>query len=129
MHKRTANVDFIKIDSVGLGSCVQIGDSSLIQGYTRALALQREQEIFFTSETSLAPYEVFYQSLPMPPIDEQVFFDSISSHSVIKVGSIRVLGLAAGALVHVGNTCHIQRENRSMHIRQMENSKKVNDDS
>lgn len=123
MLNRTAKVDFIKLDSNGIGSCVQIGDSSLLYGYTRAIAIQREQEIFYSNEASFDSYEIFSYSLPIPPLEEPILFQSTSINPIIKVGSIRVSGLAAGAMIHVGNTKHIQRENRSIHVRQLENGK------
>jgi len=123
MLNRTAKVDFIKIDSVGTGSCVQIGDSSSQISFTRALAVQREQEIFFSNEGSFDAYEVFSAPFPIPPIEEHLQFHTASTNPLIKVGNIRVSGLAAGAMVHIGNSKHIQRENRSQHIRQFENGK------
>ncbi len=129
MLNRTAKVDFIKVDSAGTGSCVQIGDSSLLFSYNRAIALQREQEIFYSNEANFDSYEVFSYSFPIPPLDEQITFNTTSLNPLIKVGSIRVSGLAAGALIHVGNTHHIQKENRSIHIRQLENGKGNSDNT
>lgn len=127
MLNRTAKVDFIKVDSSGTGSCVQIGDSSLLLSYTRAIALQREQEIFYSNEANFDSYEIFSYSFPIPPLEEHLLFHSTSINPIIKVGSIRVSGLAAGAMIHVGNTKHIQRENRSLHIRQLENGKEISE--
>jgi spore germination protein PE len=127
MLHRTAKVDFIKVDSAGTGSCVQIGDSSLLFSYTRAVALQREQEIFYSNEAGFDSYEIFSYSFPIPPLEEPILFQSTSINPIIKVGSVRISGLAAGAMIHVGNTKHIQKENRSMHIRQLENGKGSND--
>ena len=92
MLNRTAKVDFIKIDSAITGSCVQIGDSSLIFSYTRAIAVQREQEIFYSNEANFDSYEVFSYVLPIPPLDEQITFHPTSFNPIIKVGTIESLG-------------------------------------
>lgn len=46
MFQRTSYVDQIQINTISFSSSLQIGDSSIINGFSRALAVQRETEIF-----------------------------------------------------------------------------------
>ena len=48
MFKRISKVDSFKLVKSGLlASTIQIGDSNEINGLTRALAVQRQREVFF----------------------------------------------------------------------------------
>jgi spore germination protein PE len=120
MFKRTSYVDFLKINSAGISSVVQIGDSSYIHAFTRALAVQREAEIFFGNEGNFANYSIFTEPIPLPRITENVFLET--NHvpsSGIKVDSIRILGVSASSVVHVGSSKVIQMEARVKHIRHL----------
>ena len=72
MIQRTACVDKIKIDSVSFSSILQIGDSEEIRALSRAIAVQREAEIFFDNEGNFASYPVFSEAIPIQPINESI---------------------------------------------------------
>ena len=44
------------------------------------------------------------------PITEPINIQSTSLNPLIKVGNIDILGLSAGAVVHIGSSEHIQME-------------------
>lgn len=129
MLKRTSKVDSLKIDSVGNSSVTHIGDSSTINGFSRAMAIQREKELFFSNEGNFDDFRIFTSSLPIPPLDEPICVQSTSINSFIKVGSIDIIGISAAALLHIGNSEHIQMESRILHIRQLEPKEKSSNDS
>ena len=104
MLKRTSKVDSLKLDSAGIASVIQIGDSKGINSFTRAIAVQREKELFFSNEGNFNVYEIFSYSLPIPPIDEPITIQSTSLNSFIKVGSIDVLGISAASILHIGSS-------------------------
>jgi spore germination protein PE len=117
--QRTAAVGKVHVESVGIAAVLQIGDSRRIQGFSRALAVQRESEIFFGNEGNFAAYRIFSEPIPLRPITEQV---QMSRHNVspwIKVGTIDVLGVSASGVVHIGNTGDVSMEARVKHIRQL----------
>lgn len=120
MFMRTSFVDFIKVKSVQFSSVIQLGDSSYIQGFSRALAVQREARLFYGNEGSFAEFPVFSKPIPFEPILENVSLqtDNLPSSS-IKVGAIDILGVSASGVVHVGNSKVIQMESRVKHIRQL----------
>ena len=120
MLKRIASVDHIKIDSVIFSSVFQIGDSQQIQGYSRALAVQREAEVFYDNEGEFTAFPIFSEPLMFQPEDTTV--KSFAVHNinpVLKVRSIDILGVSSSSLVHLGNSCDISMEARVKHIRQL----------
>lgn len=119
MLTRTSSVDRLKIKQVAYGSTVQLGDSSIIHAFSRALAVQRESEIFLGDEGNFPSYPVFRRPLPLPPIYEPL---SILRHNltpIIKVTNINVTAVSSSSVLHVGNSKNISMEVRVKHIRQL----------
>lgn len=90
-----------------------------IFGNSRALAVQREAEIFFDDEGDFAQYKVFSEPVPLPSIYEPVIMDTFQVDPVIRVGTIDVKGLSAASIIQVGSTPYISMESRIHHIRQL----------
>lgn len=109
----------MKIDIVAFASTVQIGDSCQISGFSRALAVQREAQIFFGNEGSYRAYPVFSEPIPLIPVNETIQFSTENLNPFIKVGYIDILGVSSSSVVHLGNTRHIAMEARVKHIRQL----------
>jgi spore germination protein PE len=120
MLQRITCVDHIKIDSVSFSSVLQIGDSEQIEAFSRALAVQREAEIFFDNEGNFASYPVFSEAIPFQPAEEQNFVCSTHNlNPVLKVRNIDILGASSSSVVHLGNSRNIAMEARVKHIRQL----------
>ncbi|WP_306807349.1 spore germination protein GerPE [Mesobacillus jeotgali] len=119
MLKRTASVEQIKIDSVIFSSVFQIGDSQQIQAFSRALAVQREAEIFYGNEGNFAAFPVFLEPIPFQSDYENVNIFTHNINPVLKVGSIDILGVSSSSIVHLGNSCNVSMEARVKHIRQL----------
>ena len=60
---------------------IQIGDSNEINGLTRALAVQRQREVFFSNEGDFSLFKIFSYPLPLPPIDEPITIQTTSPKS------------------------------------------------
>jgi spore germination protein PE len=120
MLKRTSKVDFLKVNSGALSSVIQIGDSSVINCLTNAIAVQRQRELFFGNEGNFAAYDIFNISLLPSPIEEQINIRSTSLNPLIKVGSIRLIAISSASVLHIGSTEHVQGESRIKHIRHLE---------
>lgn len=121
MLKRTSAVDALTVDSLQYSSVIELGDSTYIQGGNRALAVQREREIFFGSEGDFSKYAVFSEPIPLPIITERVIMETYHWPGAnIKVGNIRILGVSSSSIVHVGNSNSVQMESRVKHIRHLE---------
>ncbi|RSD29329.1 spore germination protein GerPE [Mesobacillus subterraneus] len=119
MIQRTACVDNIKINSVTFASILQIGDSEQIAANSKALAVQREAEIFFGNEGNFASFPIFSEAIPFQPPDETISSSTQNLNPILKVRSIDILGVSSSSVVHLGNSCDINMEARVKHIRQL----------
>ncbi|WP_316571138.1 spore germination protein GerPE [Neobacillus sp. YIM B06451] len=119
MLQRISKVDSIFVKSALFSSTILIGDAMRIFGNSRALAVQREAEIFFDEEGDFAQFKVFSEPIPLPPIYEPILIDTFQLNPVIKVGTIDVKGLSAASIIQVGSTPYISMEARIHHIRQL----------
>ena len=119
MLRRTSIVDSLKVDAVFFDSVIEIGDSSYIQSFSRALAIQREAEIFFGNEGDFNRYPVFSIPLYFQPIDDEFSMYTEHLQPVIKINSIDIIGASAASVIHIGSSNHISMESRLKHIRQL----------
>jgi len=119
MFQRTSVVNAVKVTSASFASTIQLGDSAIINGSSRAIAVQREAEVFFGEEGNFSKYPIFSEPIPLLPINEAF---SISTHNVlpvIKVNTISILAMSSSAILHVGNSDNVSLEARVKHIRQL----------
>ncbi|MEH7494550.1 spore germination protein GerPE [Neobacillus niacini] len=119
MLERTSVVNTVKVNSASFASTIQLGDSRIINGFSRALAVQREADVFYGKEGNFLNYSVFSEPIPLLPITEKM---TISTHNllpVIKVNNISILAMSSSAILHVGNSENISLEARVKHIRQL----------
>lgn len=120
MEKRTSFVNQIKVDSLQFASVFEIGDIHSINGHDRALAVQRDEEIFYGDEGSFQSYPVFQEPIPLGPITENITIERINKNPFIKVNDIDILALSGSAILQIGSTNHIYLESRIKHIRQID---------
>jgi spore germination protein PE len=119
MLQRTSCVDTINIKIASFSSTVQLGDSCIINGLSRALAVQRETDVFYGNEGNLSPYRVFSEPIPFQPIDEPFSYVRQNPNPLIRVGKIDIIGISSASILHVGNSRHVSMEARVKHIRQL----------
>ncbi|EIJ81912.1 spore germination protein PE [Bacillus methanolicus PB1] len=119
MFQRTSFVDQIYINTISFSSFLQIGDSNMINGFSRALAVHRETEFYYSNEGNFSEYTVFSQPIPITPVQEPFTYQTFNHHPIIKVGKIDIVGISSSSLLHVGNSKHISMEARVKHIRQL----------
>ncbi|MEH7355576.1 spore germination protein GerPE [Neobacillus drentensis] len=119
MLTRTSNVDHLEVKLVAFSSVIQLGDSGIINGLSRAIAVQREEEIFFGDEGNFPSYPVFTKPLPLPPITETISFLQHNINPIIKVNNIDVIAVSSASILHVGNSRNVSMEARIKHIRQL----------
>lgn len=120
MLQRITCVDNITIDAVSFSSILQIGDSEQIVALSRALAVQREAEIFFDNEGNYNAFPLFSEAIPFQKeMRENVIFSTQNLNPVLKVRNIDILGTSSSSIVHLGNSRNISLEARVKHIRQL----------
>lgn len=119
MLQRSSVVNAVNVTSASFASIIQLGDSRIINGFSRALAVQREAEVFNSKEGNFSNYPVFSEPIPFLPINESI---TISTHNIlpiIKVNTISILAMSSDAMLHVGNSENVSMEARVKHIRHL----------
>ena len=119
MLQRTSSVDALNVKITSFASIIQLGDSCIINSYSRALAVQREVEIFYGNEGNFSSYRVFSEPIPLPAINENLSYISHHVNPIIKVNRIGIIGISSSSILHVGNSKDISMEVRVKHIRQL----------
>lgn len=122
MLQRTSVVNAIKVHSASFSSTIQLGDSRIVNGFSRALAVQREADVFFGKEGNFSKYPIFTEPIPLLPITEELTLSTHNTLPVIKVNTISILAMSSSAILHVGNSENVSMEARVKHIRQLFNN-------
>lgn len=123
---RQSVVDKLDILSLAYSSVLEIGDSTMITPYSKALAVQREYDVFLGSEGHFNS-PVFYKPIPMPTIRERVFTRRINESPQIHVHSVFINGASFSGVIQVGSTHFIQGESRVKHVRQLKDNQNNED--
>lgn len=119
MLQRSSYVDQIDIKVASYSSILQLGDSCIINGLSRALAVQREEQQEFGHEGNFAAYSIFTEPIPFAPITENIVYQTHNLNPIIKLNKLNVIGFSSASVLHVGNTKDISMEARVKHIRQL----------
>lgn len=117
MTTRTSIINNFKLNALAASAILQIGDSFILKPKAKVFAVQREVPFFWGDEGNLENYDIYYQAIPQPVITELVNMNIINRSPVIKVNNIRILGVSASSIVHIGSTKIIDAEARVKHIR------------
>lgn len=125
MKKRQSIVDHLKVVSLAYSAVIEIGDSNMILPNSRALAVQRQFEIFYGNEGNFDTYQIFNRPIPVPDITERIMIKRMNEAPTIHVHSVKVLAGAFSSVIQIGSTNIITGEARVKHIRQLgENPRK-----
>ncbi|MCM3595325.1 spore germination protein GerPE [Metabacillus idriensis] len=119
MINRLSIVNKAYVDSIGLSSIFQIGDSVDIVPRVKVYAVQREAEIELGSEGDLKQYNIYSELLPKPLITENIQTAFFHENPTIKVGAVKVTSISSSSVVHFGSSNTISAESRVKHIRQL----------
>ncbi|MEH7416422.1 spore germination protein GerPE [Neobacillus drentensis] len=119
MLARTSSIDHLFVNQVAFSSIIQLGDSCFLNGFSRALAVQREVEFFHGNEGNFPAYKIFRMPLPLPSINEAISISRYNPTPIIKANNIHVTAVSNSSILHVGNTKHVSMEVRIKHIRQL----------
>ncbi len=122
MINRMSNVTSAYVNSVGLSSVFQIGDSLQITPTTNALAVQREEERYYGYEGDTSMYQTFQEEIPQPIIYEAVITNFFHENPRINVHMVNITALSSSSVFHIGSTKDIISEARVKHIRQIKDN-------
>lgn len=119
MFKRTSQVNSTKVINVSLGSVFQIGDSIEVTPQSRALAVQRQTQLFYATEGNFSAFPIFLKEQLIPNFQPDININRYNQKPMIKVNHIRVTSVAAAGVYHIGSTGNVIAETRIKHIRQL----------
>ncbi|OLP63700.1 putative spore germination protein GerPE [Bacillus pumilus] len=122
MIKRTSRVKFTKVNSVGISSVVQIGDTQELCPQVKVLALQRTISLFYGYEggnLDAKEFEVFYEPIPLMLPERSVRTAFYHEKPVINVSSIHIEGVSSSSIFQIGSTCGMNGVARVKHIREL----------
>ena len=119
MLSRTSIVDQFKADTLIFSSVIEVGDSTYVHGFSRALAVHREADTFFGNEGNFLSFKAFSKGIPLVPIEEVISMQTSNLNPAIKVNNIDINGISSSSVVHIGSSKHISMEARVKHIRQL----------
>ncbi|MGM0846810.1 MAG: spore germination protein GerPE [Bacillota bacterium] len=118
MSNRYTIVNEFKIRTLSFSAVLQIGDSKEITSQQKALAVQRERELFFSSEGNFDLYPVFQEPIPFPSPPAPINFSKIDE-CPISVKKIDITGSSFSSVLHLGQTGNVYMEARVKNIRQL----------
>jgi spore germination protein PE len=118
MSHRYSIVNDMKVRTLSFSSVLEIGDSNWIRSETKAFAVQRERELFFSSEGDFSQYPIYNEPIPLPALPETVRMSTIDEMP-IKVNKINITGISFSSVVQIGQTCNVYMESRVKNIRQL----------
>lgn len=115
-------VNYTSVTSVSLSSVFLIGDASQVTPRSRALAVQRQFQLFFTNEGNFEEFPIFTMAIPKPKMDTNLTTNRYNLSSFIKVDHIDVKSVSASSLYQIGSNNYIDAESRIKHIRQLDSN-------
>ncbi|MFS0655991.1 spore germination protein GerPE [Bacillus sp. 179-C3.3 HS] len=122
MRKRTSRVKFIKVNSVGLSSVVQMGDTQQLCPQVNVLAVQRTISLFYGNEgvnVNSKEFQVYAEPIPLMLPERSVRTAFHHENPVINVSSIHVEGVSSSSIFQIGSTCGMKAIARVKHIREL----------
>jgi spore germination protein PE len=118
MGYRYSIVNDIKLRTLSFSAVLEIGDSTEITTSQKAFAVQREREIFFSSEGDFSQYPIFSEPIPLPQPPSPVRITKLDERPIV-VNTINIIGSSFSSVVHIGQTCNVYMESRVKNIRQL----------
>lgn len=118
MPKRISVVNYLEVDIITLGSVLEVGDADEITPRHKALAVQREKELFYGTEGNFN-YPVFTRPIPQPVMHTPVNITRRNESNFIKVNYIDIISVSLASIAQIGSNRIVDTEARVKHIRQL----------
>ena len=105
MFKRNSIVQNVHILSILGASVFEIGDSVRIMAISKAIAVQRESQIFYGNEGNFNAFPIFSEPIPIPisPIPAPII-NKYNELPNICVGRVAIKGVSTSGIFQIGNT-------------------------
>lgn len=115
---RLSIVSNLYMNTVSSSSTVHIGDNVNTALSNTVFAVQREVPFFYGNEGSFAAYPFYQRPFPIPQPPEPVAMCIDNWGSYIRVGNVRVMGIAAASVLQIGSNRLNTSESRIKDTRQ-----------
>ncbi|RDY86900.1 spore germination protein GerPE [Bacillus amyloliquefaciens] len=121
MLKRISRLRSAKVNSVGIGSVFQAGDTNEINMKVKVLADQRTLAVYRDDEGSFnrKEYPIFQQPVVMPLPETGVQTAFCHENPSIRVRNVKVQGVSSASVVQIGSSSVVLGDSRLKHIRQI----------
>ncbi|TXC89656.1 spore germination protein GerPE [Metabacillus litoralis] len=119
MISRYSQVTSAYVNTIGISSVFNIGDSQQITPTAKVLAIQREEERFLGDEGDLSEYPIFEEEIPQPQFYEEVVTNFFHENPRIRVSNVKVIAISSSSVFQIGSTKDIICETRVKNIRQL----------
>jgi len=119
MTARVSTVGNLKVLSINYSAILHMGDCVALTPRSEVLAVQRQVSNYLGDEGNWDSFQTFRQPIPEVLVDETVRLSIRNDSPWLAVGSMKIIGLAAAAVVQIGSNKLIDSENRTLHIRQL----------
>ncbi|MCM3267413.1 spore germination protein GerPE [Paenibacillus elgii] len=116
---RTSVVRSLKVNIVGFGSAVFVGDLVDFSPVNYVFAVQREIPVFYGDEGQLSAYPIYSSPLPRTRLEPAVQMDVTNTNPVICAGDVHVIAISSASMVQLGSVRTIRAEARVKNIRQL----------
>ncbi|MCY9374276.1 spore germination protein GerPE [Bacillus sp. T17B1] len=130
MFKRISRIRLLNINSLGIASVFQVGDTNEIDMSVKVFSVQRSLSTFYHNEGSFnrKEYQIFQQQAvkPLPETGVQSAF--CHEVPVIHVRNIKIQGVSSSSVFHAGSASAIRGDARIKHIRQIQSPRSQSPD-
>ena len=115
MKPRTSVVKYATVDSLGFSSVLKVGDTDVLKPTALVFAVQRQVSTFWSHEGDLSQCPIFSRPIPVPE-QVRVTIQALNKAD-IEVGQIKIIGVSASGVVHIGSVRTVATESRTKHVR------------
>ncbi|WP_028552806.1 spore germination protein GerPE [Paenibacillus sp. UNC451MF] len=119
MDQRVSTVGYLKINTLGVATVLEIGDSDQLTPFNYTIAVQREKAIFIQNEFRFSDYSLFSRSLLVPIINENIYMSRVNETPNITVNKINMFLASSSSIFHIGSSDNLQAQSRIKHIRHL----------
>ncbi|MDT8860285.1 spore germination protein GerPE [Alkalihalobacillus sp. MEB130] len=119
MSKRISVVNLVEVEVITFSSVFEVGDAEEITPRHRAIAVQREKELFYGREGNFNQFPLFSRVIPKPQMNGNLTISRRNESHFIKVHNVDITSISAASIAQIGSNRLIDAEARVKHIRQL----------
>jgi len=119
MDYRVTTVGYMKLNTLGTSTVLEVGDSEKLTPFNYTIAVQREQAIFIQNEFRFSDYSLFSRPLLDPVIHESLSMKRTNVSPNIRVDRINMFLVNSSSIAHIGSSDNLIAQSRIKHIRHL----------